>query len=279
MTDEGQHAPRVSRLYDEIGSGYDESRRADPAIAARLAMLLDTPPRARCLDVACGTGSYTMAVAGHGGHWVGADVSTRMLATARAKSHDAAETDVGRGIGWVVGDVHSLPFASGAFDRAMCTLAVHHFADLEGALAEIARVLGDGRAAFFTSAPSQMRGYWLNEYFPDAMVRSMAVMPELSQFADLLATVGFTDIRIERWDVPPTLQDRFLYSGKHKPELYLSETFRAGISTFAQHADPAEVEHGCEQLRADLEDGRFGTVRAAYANDGGDYAFVVAVCA
>ncbi len=253
-------------LYDQIGVGYDGTRRADPGIVARLAALLDVPPDAACLDVACGTGNYTTAVAASAGRWHGVEISPRMLAEARAKPSRVL---------WVLGDALALPFARGSFARVMCTLAIHHFADLGGALGEIARVLHRGRLVIFTSAPSQMRQYWLNEYFPDAMARSMAVMPELHRVQALLATAGFTSTRVEPWNVPPDLQDLFLYSGKHRPEMYLSAAFRRGISTFAQHADSAEVIAGCARLGADIETGRIDDLRRAYASTAGDYAFVV----
>lgn len=253
-------------IYDTIGVGYDGTRRADPGIVARLAGLLDVSTDEHCLDVGCGTGNYTTAVAARGGHWVGVDASSRMILEARSKAV---------AVRWVLGDALALPFTSGAFARGMCTLAIHHFPDLGVAFTEMARVLCR-RLVIFTSAPSQMRGYWLNEYFPDAMARSMVVMPELEHVRSLLAQAGFTAIRVEPWDVSPGLQDHFLYSGKHRPELYLSDAFRRGISTFAQHADPDEVETGCARLRADIESGRVDAVRAAYAGGGGDYAFVVA---
>jgi len=253
-------------LYNHIGVGYDGTRRADPGIVARLAALLDVPPDGACLDVACGTGNYTTAVAANGGRWHGVEISARMLADARVKPSRVV---------WVLGDALALPFAGGSFARAMCTLAIHHFADLGRAFAEMARVLRRGRLVIFTSAPSQMRRYWLNHYFPDAMARSMAVMPELDRLQTSLATAGFMSTRIEPWNVPPNLQDLFLYSGKHRPEMYLSAAFRRGISTFSQHADSAEIETGCARLRADIETGRIEEVRRAYASTEGDYAFVV----
>jgi SAM-dependent methyltransferase len=253
-------------LYDQIGVGYDGTRRADPSIVARLAALLDMPPDAACLDVACGTGNYTTAVAAGAGRWHGVEISPRMLAEARAQRSRVL---------WVLGDALALPFARGAFALVMCTLAIHHFADLGGALAEIARVLRRGRLVIFTSAPSQMRQYWLNEYFPDAMARSMVVMPEFDRVQALLVTAGFTLPRVEPWNVPSDLQDLFLYSGKHRPEMYLSAAFRRGISTFTQHANAAEIAAGCARLSADIKTGRINDVRRAFASTDGDYAFVV----
>jgi ubiquinone/menaquinone biosynthesis C-methylase UbiE len=257
----------VAPVYERIGVGYDGTRRADPGLVARLTWLLDVPADAACLDVGCGTGNYTAAVATRGGRWVGIDISPRMLTEASAKPAP---------VRWVLGDARALPFAAGAFSRAMCTLALHHFVDIAPVFTELARVLARGRLVIFTSAPSQMRGYWLNEYFPEAMRRSMVVMPELDHVERLLKDAGFASIQTEPWDVPPDLQDLFGYSGKHHPEMYLSPGVRRGISTFSQQADSAEIEAGCARLRADIESGRIAEVQRAYAHTRGDYAFVVA---
>jgi ubiquinone/menaquinone biosynthesis C-methylase UbiE len=56
-------------LYDLIGSTYARSRRADPAIAQTLARELRLAPSGAYLDLACGTGNYTVALSGLGGEW------------------------------------------------------------------------------------------------------------------------------------------------------------------------------------------------------------------
>ena len=254
-------------LYDRIGVGYDGTRRADPGITARLAALLDLRGEPACLDAACGTGNYTQALSVLGGRWTGVDIAPRMIAEARAKTP---------AVHWLVGDVAQLPFPDGAFAGALCTLAIHHFPDLGAAFREIARVLRGGRLVLFTSAPEQMRTFWLNEYFPSAMARSMSVMPSLDRVRQALMQAGFTVVALEPWSVPADLVDLFLYSGKHHPELYFSAAVRAGISTFAQHADADEVERGCARLRADLASGRFEAIRRASEGPDGDYAFVIA---
>ena len=53
--------------YDTIGVGYDATRRADPYIAGRLAHHLAIGAESTYLDVACGSGNYTVALAGLGG--------------------------------------------------------------------------------------------------------------------------------------------------------------------------------------------------------------------
>lgn len=260
--------PTGAPLYDRIGVGYDTSRRADPGIVRQLVELLTVEPGARCLDVACGTGNYTSALAETGLQMHGVDVSSTMLAAARAKA---------TAVQWVGADAAALPFADGRFDAAVCTMALHHFRQPAAVFREIARVLRqDARVAFLTAAREQMRCYWLNEYFPEAMEASIVQMPPLDQSIIGLLGAGFSQVTAVPFFVTPELQDLFLYAGKYRPTLYLDPGVRAGISTFANLASPAEVERGCARLASDLASGRFERVLEASEHGTGDYLFLAA---
>ena len=258
---------RTTPLYDAIGTGYDITRRPDPYIASRLAHHLALHTQGTYLDMACGTGNYTTALAMQGGHWHGLDQSRRMLRTARQKAARLA---------WCQGNVTALPFPDTTFSGVLCTLAIHHFAALLPAFTEAYRVLASGRLVIFTSTPEQMRGYWLNAYFPDAMAKSMVQMPTFEGVQAALIGAGFWLVYTEPYEVRPDLQDFFLYSGKYRPAMYLSEAVRQGISTFAALADAAEVRAGCARLQADIAAGRIAEVMQAYTHTAGDYLFVVA---
>lgn len=145
-------------IYDEIGTGYDDTRNADPYITSRLIHYLDVRDEGPYLDAACGTGNYTAAMASQTGvAFHGVDVSEHMLAIARKKSRE---------VQWAIGDVAALPYEDDLFSGATCILAIHHFKDLKGAFRELFRVISHGRLVIFTSDKKQMGGYWLNEYFP-----------------------------------------------------------------------------------------------------------------
>ena len=254
--------------YDEIGIGYDQTRRADPHIVSRIVHHLDIRDEGLYLDVACGTGNYTVAAAGlTGAAFCGIDVSEHMIGTARKKSRE---------IQWSVGDVCAMPYRDSTFSGALCILAVHHFEDLDGALNEVFRVMDRGRLVIFTSDRQQMEGYWLNEYCPETMCRSTANMPDIAEVSHSLARAGFENIVTELYEVQPDLQDWFMYCGKHRPEMYLDPTIRKGSSGFAKFADRDEVTRGLERLSRDIESGRIDEVIASYDNDHGDYAFLVA---
>ncbi|MFV8753023.1 class I SAM-dependent methyltransferase [Nannocystaceae bacterium ST9] len=253
--------------YDAIGTGYDGTRHADPYLVERLDALL-ADAGAPILDLGCGTGNYTLALAERGRTMIGVDPSTRMLDEARSKS-DA--------IAWTLAGAEGLPFADRWFAAAIATLTIHHWTDLHVGFAELARVLRPGaRVVVFTSTPEQMRGYWLNHYFPTMLERSMAVMPSLAVVGEALTFAGFVAIRSEPYAVREDLRDLFLYSGKHAPARYLDPSFRRAISSFAALAEPDELSAGLERLADDLEHGRWAEVSARATGELGDYLFVVA---
>ena len=55
--------PSKTPVYDRIGAGYDRTRRADSYIVERIAGHLSLQDNGMYLDVACGTGNYTGALA------------------------------------------------------------------------------------------------------------------------------------------------------------------------------------------------------------------------
>jgi|GEM_PF-470930 len=254
-------------LYDEIGSTYCTTRRADPAITAELARLINIQSDSRFLDVACGTGSYACALAALGGHWHGIDISEVMLKQAAEQNSN---------IEWKKAGVDALPFSAGFFDGAVCSLAIHHFPDLIRPFQEIWRVLSQGHFVIFTAFPEQMQNYWLCHYFPEMMRRSIEKMPSRESVIGALQCAGFEIESIQPFHITKQLQDLFLYSGKEHPLFYFDPTIRANISSFAALCTEEELQKGLSSLRSDLDSGQFLNVSQRYSSSHGDYAYVIA---
>ena len=257
----------MKAIYDSIGEGYDTTRRADPKIVSTLADLLRLESNGYYLDVACGTGNYTAALASSGGTWEAFDQSETMLREAHTKS-DA--------VSWHNMDVMQIDFPENTFDGVTCTLAIHHFPQIGVPLNEIARVLKPGgNFALFTAFPSQMRRYWLVEYFPEMMELACRQMPDLEEVAAALQEAGLSINEMSPFCITPELEDFFLYSGKQRPEMYLSETVRSGISSFRNgYCSERELANGLAKLRSDIDSGQIHSVIARYDHAGGDYIFV-----
>ncbi|MCA9257117.1 MAG: methyltransferase domain-containing protein, partial [Phycisphaerales bacterium] len=177
---------------------------------------------------------------------------------------------------WILATAGALPFGEAHFDGALCTLAIHHFPDMAAAFAEIRRVIARGRFTLFTASREQMRGYWLNHYFPKAMDFAIRQMPDLPDVMNALSQAGFVNAEREPYAVTPDLQDLFLYAGKHRPKLYLDPQVRAGISTFAMTSNIDEITTGLHRLAKDIETGGIDGVRQSFDHDLGDYLFITA---
>lgn len=256
-------------LYEGLGPGYDKTRRADPTIAARLYEFLDLRPGQTCLDIACGTGNYAIALSRLGLAVSGVDASPSMIRQAQSKAPR---------LSWRIADATSLPFPDRSQAGAILVLALHHMADvLPDVFAEAYRVLDGGRFCIFTADPAQIRSYWLRRYFPDLIERSATEMPDVRTVTDLLRAAGFPRVATAPYQVAPDVADLFLYAGKHRPWLYLRPDVRAGISSFAK-SDPRELEAGIAHLREDIANGNMAEAFAQAPGSPypGDYTFVLA---
>ncbi len=258
----------MESTYNKIGQGYDTTRRADPEILRNLFELLNIKHDGCYLDVACGTGNYTLELAKRGGSWFAFDQSELMIGAARSKNS---------AIHWSIMDVERTSYDTNKFDSALCSLAIHHFNDLHIAFKEISRLLNhSGRFVIFTSTPEQMRGYWLNHYFPVMMQSSIEKMPRLEKIISALNSAGLYLSETRIFNVTNSLTDLFLYSGKHRPEIYLLKSIRTGISSFHNFCSQAELTSGLSALKKDLKTGNIYDVVANYSNQMGDYCFIAA---
>jgi len=107
--------------------------QTDPERLRRLVDFLGPRRGERALDVACGPGFVTAALADAGLRVTGIDLTREMIREAMT-----------RGRGYLQGDVERLPFPNGTFDVAVCRNSFHHFADPGAVLREMTRVLRRG---------------------------------------------------------------------------------------------------------------------------------------
>jgi ubiquinone/menaquinone biosynthesis C-methylase UbiE len=255
--------------YDLIGENYNLTRKADPMIASIIWNLLDLPVGKMLLDVGCGRGNYTNALHNLGGTMFGIDPSTKMLQKAMNNQPS---------IKWRIGAVENTKFVEEFFDGATATLTIHHWDDHQRGFKSIYDGLKPGAPlVIFTSTSEQMKGYWLNAYFPEMLEKSMAQMPTKIHVANALLSLGYELVSETLYSIHPRLEDQFLYSGKHNPNLYLDAGFRSGISSFRLHCTEDELASGLSKLTADIKSGKVFEVINEYKNQGGDYLFIKAI--
>ncbi|MDP2950194.1 MAG: methyltransferase domain-containing protein, partial [Chloroflexota bacterium] len=117
---------------------------------------LDLRPGDTVLDVACGHGNFTAAIARrvNPGLVLGLDISQPMLEEAVAKMHRHGPDNVVL----IRGDVHNLPFGYGTIAKINCSGGFHQFPDVHKAIDNIYRVLSPG-GLFSGSSFAQSRSH------------------------------------------------------------------------------------------------------------------------
>lgn len=256
-----------SPVYNEIGKGYNNTRKADPKIAETLHQLLQPKDDGLYLDLGCGTGNYLKALSDMGVSFVGADPSEVMLDEAQLNNPDKSI---------VQAKAENLPFDDATFNGGMANFTLHHWDNIQKGINEIFRVLKPGgRFVFFSFTPQQLYGYWLHHYFPEMIRISSEVIPNEKFMKQFFQNAGFDNIETEKYFVPEDLQDQFLYSNKYHPEQYLLPEVRSGASSFRIYSIKNEVDLGLKKLEEDINSGHITSIMDKYENDLGDYLFYI----
>ena len=138
----------IRRLFDNIASEYDKlnhilSLNIDKGWRKKgVREVADEDRPLKVLDVACGTGDFTIAIAQKlmpGSEVIGIDISEGMMAVGREKIAKAGVNAV-----MSVADCEDLPYEDSEFDRIAVGFGVRNFEHLELGLREMHRVLAPG---------------------------------------------------------------------------------------------------------------------------------------
>jgi len=136
-----EHLKRVTDEFTRQAQTFAVwAEKVDADVGARFGSALGKAARGRLIDVACGPGVVTAALAPNAASIVAFDATEQMLKTAKARCAKAGLSNVE----FQSGDAESLPFADAQFDGAVTRAAVHHFADPQRAINEMFRVLRPG---------------------------------------------------------------------------------------------------------------------------------------
>jgi 2-polyprenyl-3-methyl-5-hydroxy-6-metoxy-1,4-benzoquinol methylase len=122
-----EYFERLWSEMPEVSSELEELRRTF--------LISQLHPGVRVLDVGCGEGWFTAALAERGFEVVGVDVAAEAVRRARARYP---------GLAFSVCGEDSLPFGDGSFDVAWLGEVLEHVRDGLGLLGEVARVIGPG---------------------------------------------------------------------------------------------------------------------------------------
>jgi SAM-dependent methyltransferase len=224
--------PSNVQLYDTIGTTYAVTRRTEPRIAAQVWAALGDARTV--LNVGAGTGSYEPP---------DRDVTAvEPSAVMRAQRPEGAAPCVGA-------SAESLPFADRSFDAAMAFATVHHWHDPIAGLREMQRVAR--RVVVFTCETTERswRGrFWLTrDYLHEVAASRVGLATRVAR------AIG---ARMEPVLVPWDCADGFFEAYWRRPEAYLDERIRRGVSVWAGVGTDAE-QRAVRSLADDLASGRW----------------------
>lgn len=203
-------APRYDLLNHLLSGNTDKRWRR--LVAKRLQDSL-AGEDARALDVACGTGDLSLAIARRtGARVVGADFCRPMLEIAARKAATGAPP-----VSFIEGDALRLPFGDETFDAASIAFGLRNLSSVEGGLSELLRILRPGgrvailefsrsvvpgfRALFqfyFTRVLPRIGGRLSGsvsayEYLPDSVAR----FPDQKRLSEMMRETGFEEIEYQ----------------------------------------------------------------------------------
>ncbi|WLV23444.1 demethylmenaquinone methyltransferase [Aciduricibacillus chroicocephali] len=167
---EQSKSERVHDVFESIYGNYDFmnsviSFQRHKAWRKDVMERMNVQPGARCLDLCCGTGDWTFALAkaaGANGKVTGLDFSANMLSVAEKRKKKLPPND----IEFIQGDAMDLPFADSTFDYVTIGFGLRNVPNYDRVLHEMYRVLKPGGMAVCleTSQPTLpvfRQGYYL----------------------------------------------------------------------------------------------------------------------
>src|ERR1700745_4167511 len=223
-----------TQLYDTIGASYTVPRRTDPRIAAAIWTALGDARTV--LNVGAGTGSY--------------EPPDRDVTAVEPSALMRAQRPAGAAP-CLAAAAESLPFEDQSFDAAMAVSTIHHWQDPIAGLREMRRVAR--RVVVFTHDSGDAgwrRRFWLTRDYLPEVADLVAGRPSLTEQAHAIGA------RTEPVLVPWDCADGFFEAYWRRPEAYLDENVRRGISIWARVGPHAE-QRAVHSLRDDLASGRW----------------------
>lgn len=224
----------TGQLYETIGTTYTVTRRTEPRIAAQISAALGDARTV--VNVGAGTGSY--------------EPSDRDVTAVEPSVLMRAQRPAGAAP-CIAATAERLPFEDRSFDAAMAVSTVHHWDDPIAGLREMRRVAGRVVVLTFDGIDGAWRDrFWLTrDYLPD-IAELFVGWPPLAELA------GAIGARAEPVPVPWDCADGFFEAYWRRPEAYLENQVRRGMSVWTKVGPDAE-QRAVRSLQDDLASGRW----------------------
>jgi SAM-dependent methyltransferase len=210
----------------------------------------------RLVDIGSGSGNYTIAIANKTKdiNIVGIEPSSVMIDQA---SDNFKKQGLYNNVKFVQAFANKIPFRDNYFDGLTCILATHHFNDLQSSIKDMMRVVkSNSRVVILTADPRLKDALWIDRYFGFLVESARDAYVPISDLLGILNPYALKPISVEPLLLSKDIEDLFFLSGWARPELYLNEDVRKGISHFAKSMQSEEgrnmIDRAINKLESDI---------------------------
>ena len=186
------------------------------------------------LDLGCGTGRFSEALAAHfDAEVIGIDPSQKMLDQAQRKLRDER-------VRYQLGCGEAIPLPNDSVDLVFMSMSFHHFSDQTLAARECRRVLRDGAVAILrTGLRERILSYPYVEFFPKSVPIMEDCIPTGSFVRKVFESAGFSTVSAVVI-VQEIAADYATYL----------EKVSAGADSVLAQLSPTDFQAGLEAMRA-----------------------------
>ena len=229
-----QMKAKLVEMFNTVAAGYDNhALRFFPASAENLASMLNLRGDEHVLDVACGTGHASLALAKMlpRGRVTAVDFSSGMLDQASQKAADSKITN----IDFIERDMQALAFNQ-EFDVAVCAFGIFFVMDMETQLAHIASTVKPGGKVAITNFQENYFSPYKELFFDRMASHGVQNPPQAWKriahaegCKQLFESAGLTNIQVETRDV-----GYYLHSAEEWWSIVWNAGFRRYVTQLSQ---------------------------------------------
>ena len=165
-----QRAAKVNDLFARIARRYDflndlQSFGLHRSWKRRVVKLASVQPGSRALDLCCGTGDISFALAQRGAETTGLDFSAEMLEVAGIRNRDTATGSAKKNPHFIQGDAQQIPFPPNSFDIVTVGYGLRNLTSWQQGVDEMYRVAKPGARLIVLDFGKPANPLWRALYF------------------------------------------------------------------------------------------------------------------